>query len=658
MTIKKKLGLIAGLVIAFSFIIVGLAMKKAYVERGAVVQAQKLNILSQKLSLLIHETQKERGASAGFLGSKGKKFADILPKQRVSTDLKHNELKNYISTLDLEEFPQELNNEISSFNSKINTIDKIRRQVDRLNISVKKEVAYYTEINTNILNIVSLTAKFASTHELVKALDSYANFLKSKERAGIERAVLSNTFGANKFGEGMFEKWVKLVAKQDSYLDSYLAMATEDSKAIYRTTMSSAVINEVNDMRKIASQKASVGNFGIDSVEWFNTISKKINLLKQVDDKLAKQNDLILAMVESRSKTKAATTLISYILFSVAMFIIIYFIAKRVNHSVQDSLKKIQCVSESLDLTCPVKIESKDEIAEIATAIHIMIVAFKSSINKAMHVSEATSKENEKLSQVVHTLSENTDISTAGIKKIDVLVTDIAKKLDLVEESSISVTEDLNSTFDILGSFIEKLDAVTKSIEDGNQHQQDLAEKVSSLTDQAKNIKDVLAIISDIADQTNLLALNAAIEAARAGEHGRGFAVVADEVRKLAERTQKSLSEISVNVNLITQSVVEISDGTNSTTENMHNISASAQELIISAEDTKEKLTLTREQSTGVMHQSTFIATKTKELITNMDNIIKVSEKNSDIKVDIEETVLILSQDAEDLQAELSKFTT
>ena len=658
MTIKKKLGLIATLVITFSLIVVGIAMNKAANERSALTQAQKLNILSQKLSLLIHETQKERGASAGFIGSKGTKFADILPSQRVKTNTKYNELKEYIKTLDLSNFPQELNNEISSFNNKIGRIGQIRLEVDNLKISVKDEVTYYTKVNTNILNIVALTAKFATTQELVKALDSYTNFLKSKERAGIERAVLSGTFAADKFGEGMFAKWVKLVAEQDSYLDSYLAMATQDSKELYKSKMSSPIVNEVNQMRKIATKKYLTGNFGIDSVHWFKTITKKINLLKQVDDELAHQNDLLLEMLESKSKTVATITLVSYILFSIAMFIIIFFISKGVNYSVQDSLHKIQCVSKSLDLTCEIKIAGKDEIAEIAQAIHTMIVAFRSSIIKALHVSESTSQENEKLAEVVKILAENSDKSADGIKNIDFLISEIATKLDTVEESSISVTEDLGTTFNVLDAFIHKLDTVTLSIEDGSQHQQDLVEKVSSLTEQAKNIKDVLAIISDIADQTNLLALNAAIEAARAGEHGRGFAVVADEVRKLAERTQKSLSEISANVNLINQNVIEISEGTDNSSKNMNLIAESAQELIVSAEETKEKLIITQEQSTDVMHQSTYIATKTKELIDNMDDMIKVSDKNSELRIGVQETVETLTKDAQELQAELSKFTT
>ncbi len=100
------------------------------------------------------------------------------------------------------------------------------------------------------------------------------------------------------------------------------------------------------------------------------------------------------------------------------------------------------------------------------------------------------------------------------------------------------------------------MDDITKSIEE-------LSDKTNEVIAQTSEIKDIVQIIGDIAEQTNLLALNAAIEAARAGEHGRGFAVVADEVRKLAERTQKSLGEINTNVNLLTQSITEIG-------ENMH----------------------------------------------------------------------------------------
>jgi methyl-accepting chemotaxis protein len=250
--------------------------------------------LSEALSRLIHETQKERGASAGFIGSHGKKFSTILPKQRLLTDKRIKEYKNVLSNMNILEFSQELQTSIKELNEYLLKLDSIRNDVSNFKISLKNEVKWYTAMNTIILKIIGMSSTLAPNEKIAMDLAAYVSFLKAKERAGIERAVLSATFGANKFKPGMFVKFINLVAEQNAFINDFLTFASPEMKKMYKNIKKDPSFAKVEQMRQIALNKANTGNFGVDAEYWFKTITKKINNLKKIDDNIAKitENDL------------------------------------------------------------------------------------------------------------------------------------------------------------------------------------------------------------------------------------------------------------------------------------------------------------------------------------------------------------------------------
>lgn len=181
-----------------------------------------LTELSVVYSELVHELQKERGMTAVFLGSKGSEFGNKLKSQRQNTDQKSIKKTSFWqeSNLTINSIVQ-LN---SSIEQALQKITSIRQQVDAQSISIGAAIAYYTQLNKDLLSVAILNAEISSDALVTKETIAYYNFLQGKERAGIERAVLSNTFAQQQFGSGMFVKFITLVSEQNTYFDNFKSL--------------------------------------------------------------------------------------------------------------------------------------------------------------------------------------------------------------------------------------------------------------------------------------------------------------------------------------------------------------------------------------------------------------------------------------------------
>ncbi len=337
-----------------------------------------------------------------------------------------------------------------------------------------------------------------------------------------------------------------------------------------------------------------------------------------VDDVTAQMNKLRLIVYIS-------TAILAILLLAIA-----FGVGKIIVRPLRQSNEAVKQIAEGGgDLTKRVDIKSSDEIGKMAQNVNKMLDAYSVMIkniissagNVVMTVDSLKEKTHKSVEGAQNQAKQASHIATAA-EEMTQTITDIAKNASVASETSIKAMDTATKGKEVADGAVNSVGRVyTSTVE--------LASMVDKLNNRANEIGDIVTVIKDIADQTNLLALNAAIEAARAGEQGRGFAVVADEVRKLAERTIKATAEISGKISAV-------QGESEQTMKSMSEASAEVTKATEYIRQVGEFLNYIVEKVQKVRDQITQIATAVEEQSAASEEVAGNIEKTSAISRDME----------------------
>ncbi len=274
---------------------------------------------------------------------------------------------------------------------------------------------------------------------------------------------------------------------------------------------------------------------------------------------------------------------------TIALVVLTLIYAKlRIVKRIDELVLKINAFSRG-DKDLRIKIDvgdRNDEISQVGRGVNLFVENARLIMEEIKGISTLNKTSMDKLVQIAQETQKSMKDSSTTLNSVKNKATDIASMMNASIEQSQGLRKRLIETQGLVKESKDAIGDLFSQITESAHTEEELSSKVEQLSRNADDVKSILDIINDIADQTNLLALNAAIEAARAGEHGRGFAVVADEVRNLAGRTQKSLAEINSTIMVIVQEINAVSSQMNLNSQKMERLS----DMSKSVQETYEKM--------------------------------------------------------------------
>tara|TARA_R110000868_G_scaffold177969_4_gene417255 strand:- start:14395 stop:16464 length:2070 start_codon:yes stop_codon:yes gene_type:complete len=493
---------------------------------------------------LVENLQKERGLNALLIASGGSdgRVVERLEVQRELTDASLSEFRSVITTLDgsvrVTIAPQ-----LARASTALSELMPLRERVMIEDVEAALAYNVYTQAVEQLVALTPEILHHSDEAQLTRLMSAFYALTQSTEWAAREMAAGALVLSQGEVSLGLAGDVSAAGARKQALLDTAADLLGDAMQSRVKALREQPEFLGFAELRNklIGSE---YGFLGMANIEWFDSASGAINdvyqLKENVAGEMAARTDFVIGSARSQLQHAAIIGCIVVVGVLLLAVLIILGVTGQVNQLLGD----FRHIMEEKDLSIRTKVCSRDEMGLIGSALNGLIETFSGALSQIDQTSVRLASASE---QTRATASQNSD----QVGQQQQLVDQVAAAAEEMSSTSEEISRNTQQVAEAASNASGKNAAGRKVVEQSVARIRHLASSIDEVNAQmerlqrsSESITRVIDVIKAVADQTNLLALNAAIEAARAGEQGRGFAVVADEVRNLARQTHDSTVEI------------------------------------------------------------------------------------------------------------------